>query len=94
MTQDSRNKMDLIDRIGRMEKAFWEKNYLPTTSNVCLNIKNKFFKFHTWDVKIFNYETWTVSSMEKSKSDTSDMWRYRKTLKVLWTKKDTEEEKE
>lgn len=92
MTQDGRNKMDLIDRIGWMEKAFRKKKSL--TNNVCLNIKNKLFKFHAQNVKIFSYETWTVSSIEKSKSDTFEMQRYRKTLKVLWTDEVTEEEKE
>ena len=49
-------------------------------------------KCYVWSVLLYGAETWTISAVMKSRIEASEMWFYRRMLRISWVRRVTNEE--
>ncbi|MBV2145157.1 MAG: hypothetical protein KTM48_00180, partial [Wolbachia endosymbiont of Pissodes strobi] len=63
-----------------------------TNSDFDLNLRIRFTKCYVWSVLLYGIECWTLKVNTMNRLEAFEMWVYRRTLKVPWTARKTNEE--
>ncbi|KAI5738724.1 hypothetical protein M8J77_010460 [Diaphorina citri] len=92
ITQDGRCKREIESRIQQAKIAFNKKAKIFESPNIDLEVRKNLIKSFVWSVLLYGCETWTISESEKKHLEAFEMWCYRKTLKIVWSDRVTNEE--
>jgi len=65
ITEDGKNKEDIIQRIKEAPVMFNNKKQLLCSNNFSLEMKNKLIKSCIWSVAVYGSEMWTVGKNEE-----------------------------
>lgn len=87
LTSDGRSEKDINARIGMAKSAFMEMHKLLTNKHISIPTKLRTLKCYIWPILLYGAETWSISEVMKKKLEATEMWFYRRSLKVSWTDK-------
>jgi len=85
LTEDVKNKEDIIQRIKLAKVMFNNKKRLLCSNNLSLEMKKKPIKSCICIVAIYGSETWTVGKSEKRVVNAFETRSWRRMLKIKWT---------
>ena len=85
ITEDRKNKEDIIQRIKEAKVMFNNKKQLLCSNNLSLEMKKKLIKSCIWSVALYGSETWTLGKNEERFVNAFETWSWRRMLKIKWT---------
>ncbi|KAL1446687.1 hypothetical protein WDU94_006588 [Cyamophila willieti] len=92
ITQDGRCSREIASRIQQAKIAFNKKSKIFESTNINLEVRKNLIKSFVWSVLLYGCETWTISEKDKKHLEAFEMWCFRRTLKITWCDKITNEE--
>jgi len=84
ITEDGKNKEDIIQRIKDGKVMFNNKKQLLCSNNLSLETKKKLIKSCIWSVVLYGLETWTLGKNEERIINAFETWCWRRMLKIKW----------
>ncbi|GFR57668.1 endonuclease-reverse transcriptase [Elysia marginata] len=90
-TIDGSCSKDIKMRIGMAKKKMIELNNVWKDHNIPIELKLKLLKCLIWPVMMYGCEAWSQKKDDDKRSETAEMWFYRRILRVKWTDKRTNE---
>lgn len=92
ITQDGRCSREIASRIQQAKIAYNKKSKIFESNNVNLEVRKNLIKSFVWSVLLYGCETWTISEKDKKHLEAFEMWCFRRTLKITWCDKITNED--
>ncbi|KAG7494822.1 hypothetical protein JOB18_038345 [Solea senegalensis] len=86
LTQDGYCDVEIKSRIARAKDTFSKRKELLTKS-FSLPLKKRIIKTVIWSTLLYGAETWAMRKEEISRIESCEMWLWRKTMKILWSDK-------
>ena len=80
---------DVKARIGRDKKATMELDTIWKDRGIRKELKMKLVKALIWPVITYGAEGWTLNKDDERRLEASEMWCYRRMLRISWTEKRT-----
>ena len=80
---------DVTTRIAMAKKKMIDLNNIWKDRGIPIILKIKLLKTLIWPVMLYGSESWTLRCEENNKINASEMWFYRRLLRVKWTDKRT-----
>ena len=72
--------------------TFTNMRTLLSCRGINLKTRLRALKFYIWPTLFYGAETWTITKSLLSRLDASEMWVYRRVLRISWTEKITNED--
>ena len=63
-----------------------------TARHISMEIRKRIVKAYVWSTLLYRCETWTIATSNMTKLQSSEMWAYRKMMKISWRENKTNEE--
>ena len=82
---------DVKTRIAMAKKKMVDLNSVWKDRGIPTSLKIKLLKCLIWPVMLYGSETWTLKCDEINKINATELWFYRRSLRVKWTDKRTNE---
>jgi hypothetical protein len=57
-----------------------------------IELKKKLARYYVWSIALYGSETWTLRKLELKYLETFEMWCWRRTEKIKWSEKVTNEQ--
>ena len=74
------------------KNTFGKIKNLVTNTKLSLSARRRFVKCYVWSVLMYGCETWTMSQADEKRLQATEMWLWRRVLKVSWTERVTNED--
>ena len=84
ITSDVKSDKDIKRRIAIAKKKFIEKKSIFTNSKISIETRKRFLKCYIWSDFLYGSESWTICAEMKRKLEATEMWCYRRMLKISW----------
>jgi hypothetical protein len=81
---DARCTREIKSRIAMTKAAFRKKKAL-FTSKLDLNLSKKLVKCYIWSIALYGVETWTLQKVDQKYLGSSEIWCWRRMVKISWT---------
>ena len=91
ITSDGRSDMDNRCRIGQAEQAFMDMKNLLCARRLGLGVRKCLLKCYIWSVLLYGCESWTINKNMEQKLTATEVWFWRKMMRMSWTEKLTNE---
>ena len=92
ITSDGRCDDDVKARIGMAKDAFQKMKGILVSSNLSINTRKRILKCYISSILLYGSECWTLTPKNCARLQATEMWFYRRMLKISWTEKVTNEE--
>jgi len=76
ITEDVKNKEDIVQRIKEHKVMLNSKNQLLCSNNFSLEMKKQLLKSCIWSVAFYGSETWTLGKNEEMVINAFEAWRW------------------
>ena len=63
-----------------------------TARHISKETRKRIIKAYVWSTLLYGCETWKITTINMTKSQSFEMWAYRKMVKISWREKKTNEE--
>ncbi|KAL1447191.1 hypothetical protein WDU94_013942 [Cyamophila willieti] len=87
ITIDGRSNREIQSRILQAKLAFNKKSKIFESPNINLEIRKNLINTLVWSIALYGCESWTICDKDKSHLEAFEMWCYRRTLKIIWSDK-------
>uniref|UniRef100_A0A8D9A6I6 Craniofacial development protein 2 n=1 Tax=Cacopsylla melanoneura TaxID=428564 RepID=A0A8D9A6I6_9HEMI len=91
ITEDGRSNREIQSRILQAKLAFNKKSKIFESHNIKLEIRKNLINTLVWSIALYGCESWTICDKDKNHLEAFEMWCYRRTLKIIWSDKITNE---
>ena len=81
-----------LKRIVTSKITFKKLSPLLSNRNIHMDTKMRIVKAYVWSVLLYGCECWTINNTLKKKLEAVEMWFIRRTLRVSWKEKKTNDE--
>ena len=88
---DGRSDMDIRCRIGQAKQAFIDMKNVLCARSLGLGVRKRLLKCYIWSVLLYGCESWTINKNMEQKLKATEMWFWRKMMRISWTEKLTNE---
>jgi hypothetical protein len=68
-----------------MAKAAFNKNRIPFTSTLDLELRKKLSKCYVWSIALYDAEILTLRAVDQKNLESFEMWCWRRMKKICWT---------
>jgi len=92
ITEDGKNKEDIMQRIREAKVMFNNKKQLLLSNNLSLEMKRALINSCIWSVALYGSETWTLGKNEERVINAFETRCWRRMLKIKWTDRITNEQ--
>ena len=92
ITEDGRSEKEINRRIMIARTTFTNTRTLISCRGINLKTRLRTIECYIWPTLFYGAETWTIAKYLLSRLDASEMWIYRRVLKLSETEKITIEE--
>ena len=65
---------------------------LLTNTKLSIQTRIRFVKCYIWPILLYGCETWSINKDLENRLRATEMWLWRRTLKISWTERKTNEE--
>jgi len=84
--------MDIRCRTGQAKQVFMDMRNVLYTRSLGLGVRKRLLKCYIWSVLLYGCESWTINKNMEQKLKATEMWFWRKMMRISWTEKLTNEE--
>ena len=84
ITEDGRSTQEIERRIAISKNAFSKMKNLLCNSRLNLATRIRTLKAYIWATLLYGSETWTLNKNLKRKLEATEMWFYRRMLRISW----------
>ena len=91
VTDDGRCRTEVQKRIGMAKTSFNSMRKVLTNMNLGMKIRLRVLKCFVWSVLLYGCEAWTLDKTLKRRIEAVEMWFLRRTLRLPWTARITNE---
>ena len=74
------------------QKQFYKYAQNSHKQKVVYQNKKQWIKTHMWSTVLYGIESWTMSLSMKRKLEATEMWTWRRMMKIMWTELKSNEE--
>ena len=83
-TEDGKCDKEIKRRIGIARTAFESMATILTSRNISIELRSRIAKCYIWSTLLYGAETWTLTKVTSDKLEASEMWLYRRMLRISW----------
>ena len=87
LTTVCRCEKEIKKRIILAKKAFINKRNILTNKSISTKLKKRFIKTYVWSILLYGCESWTLNKTTESILVATEMWCWRRMLRISWAKK-------
>ena len=80
---------DINTRIAMAKKRMVELNNIWKDKSINVQLKLKIMKCLVWTIMTYGAEGWTIKRKDEQRIDATEMWFYRRMLRISWKDKRT-----
>ena len=91
ITSDARSVSDIRRRIGEAKRAFNRMKGLLSNRNISVKCRKRMVKTFVWPILMYGCEAWTISKTMDRRLEATEMWIWRRVLRISWTERVTNE---
>ena len=91
ITSDGKCESEINRRIAIAKETFNKMSKMFKNHKIALNTKQRLLQCYIYPVLLYGSECWTISSNMQKKLEATEMWFYRRILKVSYTEHMTNE---
>ncbi|CAG5129251.1 unnamed protein product, partial [Candidula unifasciata] len=92
ITSDGRCITEIKNRIGQAKTAFYKIKNILCNISLSLRVKKRILACYIHPVLTYGCESWTIGRQAKQFLEASEMWFYRRMLRIPWTAKKSNQE--
>ena len=92
ITSDGKCISEVQKRIATAKATFKQLSPVMTNRNIANTTKFRILKAYVWSVLLYGCECWTINNSIKKKLEATEMWFFRRILKISWKEKRTNQE--
>ena len=89
LTSDGRCEKEIIRRIGMAKTSFNQMSPLLKDRTLSIPLKVRLLKCFIWSVLLYGCESWTLSAALTRNIEATEMWIYRRMIRVSYTAHET-----
>ena len=89
---DGKCDKEINRRIAIAKNRFNNIRSLLTNTKRSIKTRMRFAKSYIWSILLYGCESWNISKQFEKKINATEMWIWRRILKVSWTERKTNEE--
>ena len=86
---DGKCDTDIRARIGMAKTAFGQIRKIMVNLSINIETRIRVLKAYVWSVLLFGCEAWTISKEMRKRLEATEVWFYRRMLRVPWTARRT-----
>ncbi|GFO42502.1 endonuclease-reverse transcriptase [Plakobranchus ocellatus] len=90
-TDSGDNTNDINARIGMAKKRMQDLVNIWKDKTITLQLKIKIMKTLVWTVMTYGAEGWTIKKKQEKKINSTEMWFYRRLLRISWRERRTDQ---
>ena len=87
VTQDGRCFEEIKTRTAIAKNAFNKIQALVTNRSISVSLRKRFIKAYVWSTLMYGCEAWTITKEMERKIEATELWLYRRMLKISWTER-------
>ena len=91
-SSDGRLGGEIRARIAKAKQTFQKMERVLKSTSIKIRIRLRILKSYVWSVLLYGSETWTITQQQKKQLEATEMWFYRRMLKIPWTAHMTNQE--
>ena len=76
-----------IRRVGISKRMFMDMKHILTNKSISMDIRKRFLQCYIWPTSLYGCESWTISKKLQKHLEATEMWFFRRMLKIPWTKR-------
>ena len=84
ITEDAKCKSEIMKRINIARSNFNNMKKILTNNKITIKTKKNIIRTYVWSSLLYGCETWTVTKEMQKKLQATEIWFYRRMLKVSW----------
>jgi len=84
--------MDIRCRIEQAKQAFMDMKNVLCARSLGLGVRKRLLKCYICSVLLYGCESWTINKNMEQNHKVTEMWFWRKMMRISWTEKLTNEE--
>ena len=92
ITPDGKCDTEVKKRIAMSKDTFTKMKSVFTNRNISLSTKLNTLKAYVWSVLLYGCECWTLTKDLEKRLEAAELWFIRRTLKISWMEKKSNEE--
>ena len=85
ITEDARCEVEVKKRIGIAKKTFSDMRNLLASRKLSIKTRKKMMITYIWSTLLYGVESWTLSERLVRRLEATEMWLWRRMMKVPWT---------
>ena len=89
---DGKCDKEINRRIAIAKNRFNSISSLLTNKKISIKTRRRFAKSYIWSILLYGCESWNISKQLERKINATEMWIWRRILKVSWTERKTNED--
>ena len=92
LTEDGKCDMEIRRRIGIAKNTFMKLGKILRNGKISMHTKKRVQNCYVEPVLLYGSECWTISAQMESKLQATELWFYRRMMKISWVNHVTNEE--
>ena len=92
LTSNGKCDAEIRRRIAISKKMFMDKKNILTNKTINVEQKKRLLRVFIWPVLLYGCEAWTISKKMQKQIEATELWFYRRMMRIPWMKLKTNEE--
>ena len=92
VTSDARCEKEIKNRINVAKSSFINMKAILTNRKLSISTRKRLIKTHVWSSLLYGVESWTITTSMKCRLEATEMWLWRRMMKISWTELKSNEE--
>lgn len=89
ITSDGRSDSEIKSRIAQAKSAFQRMKSVLTNKHLSIDTRKRVLQCYIEPILMYGCEAWTMNNQMKKKVEATEMWFYRRMLRIPWTDRKT-----
>ena len=89
MATHRRSSTEIRNRIGQAKTTFRKMKNILCNMTLSLEVRKRVLQCYITPILTYGCESWTINKLESGKLEATEMWFYRRMLRIPWTARKT-----
>lgn len=86
---DGRSDSEIKSRIAQAKSTFQKMKSILTNKHLSIDTRKRVLQCYIEPILMYGCEAWTLNNQMKKKVEATEMWFYRRMLRISWTDRKT-----
>ena len=92
ITADGKCAVEIRNRITQSKIAFWKMKSVLCNRSLSMKLRKRVLQCYIEPILTYGCESWTVNKQARKSLEATEMWFYRRMMRISWTEKRTNED--